>query len=88
MDAQTLSNISTIVLLILLGLGGIGTKLTTSARKRAREFRAARNRQEALEAYVYRLRRQIYADGGEPLKWPPALKDMAVTAADAEEADR
>ncbi|NUP03548.1 MAG: hypothetical protein HOW59_37060 [Nonomuraea sp.] len=88
MDASTLSTLANIVLLVLLGIGGIGAKLTTSARKRSREFRAARNRQEALEAYVYQLRRQIFADGSEPLRWPASLHDMAVTAAEAEEADR
>lgn len=57
--------------LILLVAG----RLTLRARsKSAATLRRSLNRQEALENYVFVLRRQVNAAGRNPWPWPPDLR--------------
>lgn len=71
MDAQVQAALITAISgLIIAGIGW----LLRNKSKSAVVVRRSLDRQEALEAYVFTLRRQVNASGRRPHPWPAALR--------------
>lgn len=71
MDAQVQAALITAIASVIIA--GAGWSLRRKS-KSAVLIRRSLNRQEALEGYVFVLRRQVNAAGRRPHPWPEALR--------------
>lgn len=71
MDGQVTAALITAISGLIVA--GLGWQLRNKS-KSAKVVRRSLDRQEALENYVFTLRRQIFGSGGKPRSWPAVLR--------------
>ncbi len=74
LSPETIANA---VVLVLIGLAGLGGRLTVKGRARAREMSRLRVLADEAEAYAFLCRSRLRANGIEPDPLPASLQRLA-----------